>query len=463
MFLTKKEGSISLLAALTFGILFVASGIAVDYSDAIRIKKKLQTVVDAATLSVAKVSMNGTDRSPLFRESIEAQLMSLGLDADISLLELTAEETLNSVDLSTRVGVDYHNVMLSGFGLNFQDIQVTATASHVTSNLEIALVLDISSSMWGSKLTSLQDATRSFLQDVMFDDTGAQDDRVAVSIVPYGGGVLLPSDLQSNVSLDSTNQPLFDRSAWTGCIQYKAADFNDGLLELGGAYEVSTSGSGNNQDDENAAGSSGGPTITYTGRYEPVPHHWKWYNGNWWCPKAGNEIMPLTTNYNRLLQTVDQFALSDGTGSDQGVLWGYKMLSPKWRGQLTNLEPNLPANYDETNTTKVMIVMTDGGITKQFKPNDADLQSSQPPYRTYSQGYYGKSAATGYFGSICTQAKENNIVVYAIGFDVPNTTQLAHLTSCATTQNHYFTPDNNGLGEAFDAIATQLNEPRLTS
>lgn len=456
MFLKQCQGSISVLMAFVFGLLFLVAGGAVDYTNSLRIKVDLQLILDAATLSVAKVSLNGTDREALFRQSVDAQLRSEGMNPQLVTSTLTATETATSVEVTGTLSTTSDNLMLGGFGINLGQISVSATANHTVTSLEIALVLDVSSSMEeNGRLDALKAATTTFLDDVMFYENGSQKSNVAVSIIPYGGSVRLPKELYTKVSLDISGQPEFKFNAWDGCLIYDDQDYHDGLLSF---FD-----SGKTRFDVNP-----------TGDYEPLPRYWAYEKHNWWCPKAGNQIVPLTTSYNTLLNTVYNFDYSDGTGTHIGVMWAWKMLSPVWRGQLSDMEPNLPADYDRPTVTKVMVVMTDGGISEHIMPTANSLKEYRSSYRAYSEGsgrrvYTTQPEATTYFNSLCAGAKADGIIIYGVGYDLVENGEPAHnLLNCASSSRHYFSPSTiepstNELSSAFQAISTQLHPPRLVN
>jgi hypothetical protein len=63
----------------------------------------------------------------------------------------------------------------------------------------------------------------------------------------------------------------------------------------------------------------------------------------------------------------------------------------------------------------------------------------------------------------CTAMKEQGIRVYAIGFQAPSAA-LETLRSCASTDTSFFeATDGEKLRAAFRAIATELNNLRLSS
>lgn len=74
---------------------------------------------------------------------------------------------------------------------------------------------------------------------------------------------------------------------------------------------------------------------------------------------------------------------------------------------------------------------------------------------------YGGDAKDGQLDAICTAAKEQGIIVYTIGFEVPEHSD-AVMSKCATSPGHYFPADGTNLAEVFGTIASSINQLRLT-
>lgn len=61
----------------------------------------------------------------------------------------------------------------------------------------------------------------------------------------------------------------------------------------------------------------------------------------------------------------------------------------------------------------------------------------------------------------CTAAKDNEMVVFTIGFEVPNTQDLI-MSNCATSASHYFSVEGDEISNAFNAIAKTIQRLKLT-
>lgn len=73
----------------------------------------------------------------------------------------------------------------------------------------------------------------------------------------------------------------------------------------------------------------------------------------------------------------------------------------------------------------------------------------------------GNSTGNDRLSRICRAARDQGIVVFAIGFEAPQDGQAA-MKDCASSPSHYFNVSGVDITETFHAIARQINSLRLT-
>ena len=206
------------------------------------------------------------------------------------------------------------------------------------------------------------------------------------------------------------------------------------------------------------------------GDHSVVPQFTVWNRGNDWCPPVeGTEAIFLTNDRAALratLSTFDNPVLSDGTGTDIATGWGVRALDPAWRGGLGGHADfsDRPAAYDDEETMKVMVVMTDGGITQQRRPESSfNVQNDDPHVGTRgTQDLYSKNAARDVFMDMCDYAKDNGVVVYSIAFQVGGGRNKRDMENCASSSAKYYDVESLEIAAAFSAIAAELNQLRLS-
>ena len=62
---------------------------------------------------------------------------------------------------------------------------------------------------------------------------------------------------------------------------------------------------------------------------------------------------------------------------------------------------------------------------------------------------------------ICDAAKAQGIVVWSVGFEVTDYS-AGIMQNCASTPSHFFRVEGIEIADAFEAIAKQINQLRLT-
>lgn len=77
------------------------------------------------------------------------------------------------------------------------------------------------------------------------------------------------------------------------------------------------------------------------------------------------------------------------------------------------------------------------------------------------RNYWGTSTKNSRTSSICDAVKDQDVIVFSIGFEAPESGQ-AVLADCASSASHYFDVDGLEISDAFSAIASSIRQLRLT-
>jgi len=165
------------------------------------------------------------------------------------------------------------------------------------------------------------------------------------------------------------------------------------------------------------------------------------------CPSNAS-IVPLSDEKEILKSTVESYRDGGTTAGHLGTAWGWYLLSPEWAAVWPGSAE--PARYNDGKTIKAVVVMTDG------------------IYNTIGGVSGGDNSAVARQASTiavdtCTAMKAQGVRVYAVGFQAPSAA-LDTLRNCASTTASFFdAADGDQLRRAFRAIATELNNLRLSS
>lgn len=454
-----QRGNFAMLFAFTSIPCLVVLGGAVDIARVTTAKSVLDGALEAAVLSAASLN-NDRAVADIINEYVEANLT--GGVSGLESLSITID-TQNVSESSKEIGIKATAKVPSTFlvlaGIDEMEINASSTAYQAARKLEISLVLDISSSMRGTKLTNLKQAATQFVDEIVDNSEGPE--YVSFNLIPYGGTVnigslfdkfvvKLAADIPADMQFQDPDSSIykvktevengrFRFSDGLDCLEYKHDDYDD--------------------------------TVLPEGKRPQVPHHWVWYSTNPWCPPSESEIFLNTKDFNAVKTRIDDMVLSDGTGSDIGVLWGMKALSPEWKDIIDGDFPDRPAAYSDEDTLKIMVFMTDGGITKQIRPIEfvdglsrAKGSASQTSVKkgSYANDYLSDTAY-GRLKKSCRNLDNYGVRVYTIGFKIKATSDAAkQMEDCASNGGSYYLVEDLDISKAFSAISADIANLRIS-
>jgi len=458
-----RSGNIAIIMAFVLLPLIVLAGGTVDLIRISNASLQLNRAVESAALAAASLSNNG-DLNSTLNDYI---LKNVPEGSDWSSLNIepnVIENTDTSRVIEVTASVTIKTPFLTLIGQQYSNIQAFAAAAQEAKFTEVSLVIDISSSMRGNRLVQLREASHDFL-DLMLEDNLSET--TAINFIPFGGTVNIGPNLITRyfpLSGYMDGQPaseygdgkeitqkLYRFLGARNCIEYRAEDFDLDDIELNSRAQV--------------------------------PHFYYWNQNNPWCPENGTSQMYLNRNdLAELKNAVDDLELSDGTGMDIGLLWGAKALSPELKTAAAldgGSFSDRPADWDDKQTQKVIVLMTDGGITRQFRPKNPWKNLTPKDYGTgivnarnnkqnaTDKGNINSASSTpdnsvAYMKTMCDQAKAKGIIIYTVGFKIQkNTLPDQSLSYCATSPSHYYFVETSDLSEAFKAIASSIKSLRI--
>jgi uncharacterized protein YegL len=328
-------------------------------------------------------------------------------------------------------------------GVKTLTIRTASSAEEAKQNIELSLMLDMSGSMVGSKIKNLKVASQQFIDQILTDDT---KDYTTISVVPYAGHVNVGAAVYDKLGgkrLTAQSQPTNDPT-------YK-----------GSCFELDNTGFGSDtipsfKDRTNL------PIFTHY-NFQTTDKEKRW----WWCPGEEDAITYFSNDATALKARLSALQLYDGTGSQNAVQWGYMLLNPASSaivqaaiasGQMSSKFANRPVSFGDPDTMKVLVLMTDGVITAQYRPKD---YSRSPDLKPDNNTMSGDQAS--FLSKVCTAAKAKGVTVFTIGFELgSDTTAINAMKNCATSSAHFYQATGSGIGDAFKSISTSIRKLRLT-
>lgn len=173
------------------------------------------------------------------------------------------------------------------------------------------------------------------------------------------------------------------------------------------------------------------------------------YSSDGKCYVAGRElpkVIPLTSSRSTIESFFTDAKVGGGTPGHIATAWAWYLVSPLWNATFGTTA----AEYTDTNTTKAVILMTDGEYNIHYASASARTQALE----------------------LCTAMKAKGVKVFTIGFGFTTTSKATDnttegrakdlLTQCATpatsggSNNYYFPYDGAALRQAFSTIGSSL-------
>ena len=489
-----------MIFAISLLPIFGAVGAAVDYSRLERTRVRMQLAADNAVLTAA--IEDGLPKQKRTRVAKKTYRVSVPEHKPKTFKMKYVDDTI-TLNVSTDLGMTFLGI----FGYEYIPVKVMAQAKQGQTDVEVALVLDISGSMLRTmssgktRIEELKIAAGNLIDEV--DNAGAG--RSKYSIVPFTMNVNVGAKNTSFVS--NSNDPLFANSNWKGCVQERSSPLHIANQPGAKLNAYIWPPSPNSTADGFCENPSNGTNSAYASLQEidPVlaanPSTTLLSGPNRNCVR--HEILPLTKNARKAKKHLDSLVsvFNEGTIIAPGVTWGLRVLSPEW--------PFTGGNNWSNDTRKYMVVLTDGEQTTEVEFSAQTCSSAKNTIDNYfyspGNDQLGGKTLTSYgpidnwtpygfitdsdpFGSgirstnelpetletlslaACNEAKRSyngtNIKIYTIGISratAPGTRAFDLLSNCATSPaDHYYVQDAESLQAAFSAIAKDVKQIRLS-
>jgi len=427
-----QRGSIPTMLALAIAAVITAGGTAIDVARLMATQTALSAAVDAAVLQAVTSRLSTTSEL----EDLALSAIQLNYD-DLrfgELLETKLDISGNSYTYSAVARLDTSFMRLAG--IDSIRVPVSAQALKQAKNLEVALVLDVTSSMSETEIDTLQQAATDLVSAVM--QGAGEGVKTRFAIVPYADAVNLGD------YAEFARSPLSAGTCTTpGCEKYTFLTDNRSYKTYSSTSCVTERIGDDAYTDD--------PVDT-----APVGY---FYDFRSVC--TGNEILPLTDDTEAIEEAIETLKTGRYTAGHIGVAWGWYTLSPNiglWSGN------NIPGAYEDSLTSKVVVVMTDG----QFNTAYCNGVYSSDESNETKQNRISCNAQNGSSGSqalaLCSAMKANGITIYTVGFDISSYASATSLLSnCSSGSDYsYLAESTDGLLASFSDIAARLGDIRLS-
>ncbi len=241
-FLRDNRGGVAITFGLAFPVVAFMSLVAVDYSRASSAKQALQEALDAATLMAARsTAMTANDIDTIGDKTLAAQLIPhtdiTGLTANGQGRVANATFTPDSTKIIAVANATVEPLVAGVFLDGPMEISAHSEVVRSLNKLEIALVLDTTGSMQGTKLTNLITSAKEFVTTMQTAASwSVETNPVKISVVPFAQTV----KVQSSLSMANYNNATFTMTGLPTWLdgRNRAVSWNNDIFTNANAVEA---------------------------------------------------------------------------------------------------------------------------------------------------------------------------------------------------------------------------------
>lgn len=467
-FSRNEDGSITVFAIFMIFMMLMVCGISVDLMQNEMTRTKVQNTLDRAILAASDLEQQRDPDDVVDDYFAKAGMTSFLEDVKITPGADKATTNFRTVEATARTRTRAKYMSLTG--VDWLPVYTSGQAEEVVENKEISLVIDISGSMrFNGKIGNLRVAAKEFVSTVLEGNAALV---TSLNIVPYAGqvnpgpivfarsgGVRFPAVIKNEededvlygttVTLEDGTVVASPYNARSSCLDLRSTDFSNINLPSGGYAQTAYFMNWTIDDD----------TMDWG-----------------WCPLDSTSIQYAQNNISELHTFIDNIRLHDGTGTQYGMKYGVALLNPSSNDAFIALNnaslvpdefKDRPAAFDDPDTRKYIVLMTDGAITDQFRPErTVDFENADVALLDRDNVgddrkiYAKKSNNVSNFKSVCDKAKAEGITVYTIAFEANKSAQ-DQMRDCATTASNFYKVEGVAISSVFKAIARQISDLRL--
>ena len=431
------KGNVALMFAISLLVFIGVIGSAIDYARLVSTHSKVQNLADSLTLAAA-IGLQ------------HEQYDETGLDefAGIYLAQsdagdLQPEWNMEGGEINFTLKTTQDMIFMGIFNQSEKIVEATATVPvFKAKNFNVALVLDTTLSMTGTRMLSLKRAANEMIDVIRKSDS----DDTYVSVVPFSEMVKIPTSYGNaswfNKPADKTvNQNLIDLNISIGCRIETTGEKRQRVCDHTVLNTVTLNVTWN------------GCMISRNFGYHNVPEfsaeRLQGVTRTGYCSDDRNMMSPMTNNMDTVAATVDAMVPHSETYIPGGLIWGWRTLQPE--APLTEIA------QAPSNSQKVMIMMTDGA-------NSNSLGNPVP----WSEGLFHDEsdvdAANTLTSELCEDIKNDDVEIYTIALEVNDAATVTMMQNCATSVSHFYDVNNaSGLSKVFEDISTELADIRLSN
>ena len=510
----KRGNALAITAAAIFPMLAVIGG-GVDVARAYLVKSRINEACDAASLAGRRAMTNedintaASEANKFFNQNFkQGYLGSAGFTPAIT----RPDTGIVKIDAQTTVPT----TLMRLFGYTSIPVQVTCNASQNFDNIDIVLVVDLSSTMnttinGKKKIDALKEAVMALYKELepAQEQLKAQGLRLRYGVVPYNATVNVGKLIRDvNPSYIADNWTYHSRTKSGSSYTYGPKTVDVSLFKLGNPVNIKTifgdTGTSNKtwtgciEERQTVSSITSTSSTAYgdlpSGAYDlnvdmvPTSDATKWkpqfpdivyypsdnpegskgQKADDSCPSPAKLL--TETSESDLQSYVNSLTIGTGTLTDIGMIWGARLIS---RGGI--FAANNPSDYNNRPVARFIVFMTDGD--SNVEPELSGAYGVERLARQITGGTYDtdvpKNSSSEFqkrqlvrFEIACSAAKQGGASVWTIMFSTPSgysQSDIDRLKRCASNSDQVAASANgDALIAKFKEIAKNIGTLRLS-
>lgn len=439
-----RDGNVAIILAIAIVPILVLVGIAIDLQNTNTSRQFIQYTMDNAVIAGSREMQAGKSKAEIntyINNFVDGVVKAKNYAIACKPVEVAYSE--DSQDINATIKCQQETTLTELIGYHYLDFTVTSGSTYGIGKVDVSFVFDISGSMgWSGKMDALKDAAEDAVDVLLPTGEAADMGDVRISMVSYSDYLDAGAYFQkvTNKSPTRTYSATYTTTERV-CVQWK----RNGRCRR---YEYQDVEHTTTKKITNTCVKERRGSETYTDK-KPGPFAWieavdaeyDSYRDRWnvaSCNPIGP--LPLTDDRRDLKNYIGNLNANGGTAGHIGIAWGWYAISPEWDSVWPSASD--PLEYDEPDSAKAMIIMTDGDFLNWHNN--------------------GEGSSFDQAKKLCDNIKKDDVRVYTVAFQAPNQGKQI-LEYCASGTEFAFKAESaDELTDAYTKIAQSISDLRIT-